>query len=301
MQPQKPTDLVVCATRLRVHVLGPTSIECWDPNARAFVPMTEEQLRVKGARSGQTLLELLISQPQRMGHRDWVLEQLWPTTIKRKAEQNLDNMSNHLRVLLSGLAEDGEELFTYVRRVKSIGGTYHLAHYPLIWVDADALLWYMQHAALYKRMGDDPLPFLETAYNLGVRGEYLMEEPYSDWAEARREEVAGAFRSCVHQLGHLSLERDRLSEAEVFVHAYWAAHMTDEDALRLLMNILGKQERFQETYDCYRQTCEARKQVGEAIDPRTHDLAEYWRSKPLSPPVKSSPQSLPVPPPSVCL
>ena len=72
--------------------------------------------------------------------------------------------------------------------------------------------------------------------------------------------------------------------------------MTDEDALRLLMNILGEQQRYQEAHDCYRQTCEMREQAGEPIDPRTHDLAEYWRTKHARPPAKSFPQPSLVPP-----
>ncbi len=295
MEHKPQTELMVCPTRLRVYVLGPTRIDCWDPPSRTFIPMAGEKLRVKGALQGQTLMELLISQPQRTAHRDWVLEQFWPTTTKRKAEQNLDNMSNYLHTLLSGLTEDGGELFCYVRKIKSIGGTYRLAQHPLVWVDADAFLWYMQHAALYKRMGDDPLPLLEAAYPLGARGTYLVEAPYSDWAKTRRTELDGAFRSCVHQLGHLYLKRACFSEAEFFVRSYWAAHTADEDALRLLMTILGKQERFQEAHACYRQTCEMRGQAGETIDSRTHDLAEYWRSKLLSPPAKPAPQPSPVP------
>src|SRR5579859_3464151 len=283
-------------TRLRVYVLGPTRIDCWNPQSQAFGPLPAEKWQAKGALQGQTLMELLISQPQRTAHRDWVLEQFWPTTIQRKAEQNLDNMSNYLHTLLAGLAEDGEELFGYVRKIKSLGGTYRLAHYPLVWVDADAFLWYMQHAALYRRMGDDPLPFLEAAYPLGTRGTYLVEAPYSDWAKTRRMEIDGALRSCVHQLGHLYLKRERFSEAECLVHSYWVTHMADEDALRLLMNILGKQERFQEAHDCYRQTCEVREQEEEAVDSRTHELAEYWRTRPLSPLTKSFPQPSLVPP-----
>ncbi len=68
----------------------------------------------------------------------------------------------------------------------------------------------MEHAAVYERMGDDPLPFLEAAYHLGSRGMYLIEETYSKWAEARREELAACQRKQklsmqFHKLVHLSL------------------------------------------------------------------------------------------------
>lgn len=102
------------------------------------------------------LLELLISQPYRCAHRDWILEQFWPDTARSKTVKNLENISYHLRNLLSVPGCAPEELICYVRKLKASGGVYRLGIYPLIWVDADAFLWYMQHATLHKRMGDDP-------------------------------------------------------------------------------------------------------------------------------------------------
>jgi hypothetical protein len=86
---------------------------------------------------------------------------------------------------------------------------------------------HMQHAALYQRMGDDPLPFLESAYSLGARGTYLVETRYSDWVKPRREELDAAFRLCVHQMGRLYLERGSLPEKAVqanTIRFYWYYH-----------------------------------------------------------------------------
>jgi DNA-binding SARP family transcriptional activator len=292
MQPIPHTDPTVTPTLLRIYALGRFTIECWDPHTSTFIPLSQEKLQAKGATQALTLLQLLLSQSGRCAHRDWILERFWPYTAKSKGDKNLDNISSYLRDLLSGLGIDGDELFCYVRKIKSSGGVYRLAPYPLIWFDTDAFLWHMDHAILHKRMGGDPLPFLEAAYSLGARGTYLSEELYSPWAEEQREKIAGTFRLCVHQLGRLSLERGHTMQAELYVRSYWATHMSDEDALRLLMDILGEQERYQDAHECYRLTCQVREQEREPIDPRTHDLAEYWRTKPMS----RSPQPSPVSP-----
>src|SRR5579859_1047713 len=296
MQQLSQQERTVPLTVLRVSVLGPLLIEYWDPPSGTFIRLSAEKWHGKGAVPALSLLELLISQPHRYGSQDWISEQLWPAADAKAAKKRLSDVVSFLRGLLHPSVSHPETLVRHVAGTKGSGGGYQLAPYPSIWVDADAFLRQMYLAALQTQMEDNPLPYLEAAYQLGARGAYLLEESYSDWAASRREEVAGAFRSCVHQLGHLYLERGSLPEAELFVRSYWTAHMTDEDALRLLMHILGRQERWSEVHNCYLQTCEMREQAGEAIDPRTHDLAEYWRSKRLSPPTKSFPQPLSVPP-----
>jgi DNA-binding SARP family transcriptional activator len=283
---------------VRICALGPMTAFRYDPQTGQTTPITEKQLHGKSTTAAFAFLHLLISQPHRYAPRDWVLEQFWPESERSKANKRMDDVTSLLRSLLSFSTSHAEELLCSVRGNKQSGSGYRLAGYPLIWLDTDAFLWHMQHAALYQQMGDDPLPFLETAYRLGSRGKFLVEEPYSTWAEERREELEGTWRLCVHQITRLYRERGRIFEAELAVRSYWTAHLMDEDALRLLLDILGEQERYQEAQECYRKTCQLREQEGEAIDPRTHDLAEYWRSKPLSrqpKPIVSLPLS-PVPP-----
>jgi DNA-binding SARP family transcriptional activator/tetratricopeptide (TPR) repeat protein len=288
---QTPSDdPKVPPTLLRISTLGPFSIEYRDPHTRVFMPLPKEKWHGKGSLPALSLLKLLISQSHRYAPQDWILEQFWPDTEVVKAESRLHDASYFLRSLLHPFTSEQDPFFWYVRHTKTGGGGYRLAEYPLIWIDADAFAYYMGAAALHERMGDDPFPFLEKAYHLGARGTFLVEEVYSEWAQARRQELDGAFRLCVHRLGRHYLERRDFIQAEYFVRSYWVNHMTDEDALRLLMDILGEQGRYQEVNDCYRQTRELREQAGEALDPRTHDLAEYWRTKPMSRPAKPSPQ-----------
>ena len=208
-------------TLLRIFVLGPLMIEWADPQTGQFMPLALEKWHGKGAVPALSLMELLISQPHRSAPQDWIIEQFWPASDAKAARKRLGDVSSFLRGLLRPHVSDAETLLRHVGGTKERGSGYQLAPYPSIWVDADAFLRHMYLAALYTQMQDDPLPYLEAAYELGARGAYLMEDPYSDWAASRRKEVAGAFRSCVHQLGRLYLKGGDPSLAELFVRSYW--------------------------------------------------------------------------------
>src|SRR5260370_36696545 len=100
-----------------------------------------------------------------------------------------------------------KHLVAYVHGGRGSGDGYQLAPYPLLWVDVDALDWYVEQAARMERFGDEPYSFWEQAYQLASRGMYLPDEPYSSWAYKRRERIAGSLRQSVHALARLSLVR----------------------------------------------------------------------------------------------
>jgi tetratricopeptide (TPR) repeat protein len=63
------------------------------------------------------------------------------------------------------------------------------------------------------------------------------------------------------------------------LRTYWQPHLTDEDVLRPLLEILGEQERYQEGEACYQHALEALQEEGRDPDTRTQDIAEYLRAK----------------------
>src|SRR5579885_2048122 len=146
-----------------------------------------------------------------------------------------------------------------------------------------------------ERFGDDPLPFWQRAYELAKRGDYLPDEAYSEWAEARREEIAGLRRQSVLALARLFTEREGRAgeeQALVLLRSYWTAHPRDEDILRPLMEALGKRECYQEALDSYAKLCDLLSEDGQQPDPRTQDVAAYLRSKQLQRP-RSGPRESP--------
>ncbi len=173
-------------------------------------------------------------------------------------------------------------LVRYVHASRHSGDGYQLAAYPLVWLDSDAVAWNVQQAARMERFADDALPFWQRAYQLASRGTYLVDEPYSQWAEERRAEVEADLRQSVHALARLYVARwNEAGEAEalLLLRTYWQSHPTDEDALRPLMELLGKQERYQEALRYYQRLCEILEEEERQPDPRTQDIAKYVCTK----------------------
>jgi tetratricopeptide (TPR) repeat protein len=274
---------------------GPFTIEVLqevpggDATQARYVPLPPERLHGRGPGPALTFLKLLVSQPDRYAPKDWLIEHLrtdeYTITPKR-----LENIVSFVRQLLS--LPDGTKpagMLRYVRASHESGDGYRLAPYPLIWLDVDALAHTVRQACLLERFGDDALPFWERAYQLASRGVYLSEEPYSEWAEARREEVEGHLRQCVHALVRLWLARHGEAAEEEVLHllrGYWPRHPDDEDVAWALMDLLGRRGRYQEALDVYAVLEQSLEEQGltkegkpRVPDQRTRDLAEYLRFK----------------------
>jgi len=162
------------------------------------------------------------------------------------------------------------------------GNSYHLAPYPLIWIDADAFEWYVAQACRLERFGDDPLPLWEEAYRLASRGAFLADELYSNWVKGRRAVLAGHYRQCVHEVTRLYRQRGARAEAERVLREHLVRELLDEDGLRPFMELLGEQERYQEALEVYQRTQEALAQEERTPDPRTQDIAEYLRTRQIT-------------------
>ncbi len=260
-----------------------------DPPLARYEALPLHTLRGRGVVPALTLLKLLLTRPQRFASKDWLAEQL-QRDDEATTEVRLDTIASQLRKLLrvvEGKEQEtiGLQLVAFLRNGRQSGPGYQLAPYPLLWLDTDALAWHVEQAVRMERFGDDPLPFWERAYTLAARGHCLPDEDYSDWAVDKREQVDGLLRQCVHALAHLYLARHEEAgeqAALLLVRAYWQAHKMDEDALRVLMKLLGQQERYQEALTYVQQAREALAEEGCELDPRTQDIAEYLRTKQIS-------------------
>jgi DNA-binding SARP family transcriptional activator len=272
---------------VRIWLCGLFHIEWIDPvTGHAFAP-SKEKLREKDGTQALSLLKLLLCQPGRQAHRDWVMEQFWPEQAQSVASHRLHNITSTFRKLLC--PPDGLPLLPPISGKKDSSSIYALPAYPRLWVDSDAIVWNIEQAARMERFGDDALPFWQRAFDLLKRGPFLLDEPYAIWAQAKRTALEGYYRQCVHALSRLYLTRSGdagKSEALLLLRTYWQQHPTDEDALRPLMELLGEQGRFQEAEACYQQCCHAHTELGlsldelsRTLDPRTQDLRAYLRTK----------------------
>ncbi len=259
---------------LRIYVLGTLDIQWYES------PFPKERMLGRGVAPALGLLKSCISQKDRFALRDWLMEQFWPESARSRADERLDDVASGLRGLLRPPGSTAKILhFVYGKDGK--GNGYRLSNYPQIWVDADAFEWYVSQAARLDRFGHDSLSLWEHAYCLGSRGEFLPDERYSDWAQPRREQIAGQYRQCVHRVAQLLCEIGAYEEALLRLRSYWQDHKTDEDALRPLLEMLGERERYQEAEAYYEQAREAVKLEGGDLDEKTQDMMEYQRARPI--------------------
>ncbi len=106
-----------------------------------YMLLSTEKLNGRGTTSAFTLLKVLLCQPQRHAPRDLLMELLWPEYTPHKAGARLDDAASVLRTLLRPAS--GDNLLGYRHGNRDSGNSYHLAPYPLIWIDADAFEWYV--------------------------------------------------------------------------------------------------------------------------------------------------------------
>jgi hypothetical protein len=280
--------LQVPAPLIRVMTCGLLTLEILheivsaDPPQARYAVLTPDRLHGRGVGPALSLLKLLVSRPQRFAPADWLLEQFCQSEREVFSTKRLDTLAWLLRDLLCPPAYESlrRQIVAHTRAMS--GGGYQLAGYPLVWVDHEALGWNVEQAVRMERFGDDPLPFWQRAYELAKRGDYLPDEAYSEWAEARREEIAGLRRQCVLALARLFTEREGKAgeeEALALLRSYWTEHPRDEDILRPLMELLGKRECYQEALACYEKLHGLLKEEGHEPGGQTRDLAAYLRSK----------------------
>ncbi|MEO9030675.1 MAG: bacterial transcriptional activator domain-containing protein, partial [Ktedonobacteraceae bacterium] len=245
--------------------------------------LTPEQLRGRGTAPALTLLKLLLSRPERFALKDWITEQFCRDQ-ELFSNVRLDNIVSQLRGLLcpSSYEDLRTHLVTHLRSSPGSGYGYQLAAYPLIWVDSDALLWNSEQAARLERFGDNPLSYWERSYQLAKRGMYLPNEAYSGWGETRRSDVAGMLRQSVQALARLCIAQHGGAgeeEALLILRSYWLENPLEEDVLRVLMELLGRRERYHEALKYYKQLCALLEAENQQPDLHTQDLAEYLRTK----------------------
>jgi hypothetical protein len=275
---------------VRIFACGPFTIEvlqevpAGDAREARYAPLPPERLHGRGPAPAVTFLKLLTSQRDRYAPKDWLIEHLRGDEyiITPKRLENIVSFVRHLLSLPDGTRPAG--MLRYTRASHESGDGYRLAPYPLIWLDVEALCWNVEQACRLERFGEDGLPFWERAYELARRGEYLLEEPYTEWTEPRRAEVRGALGQSVHALTRAYLGRyGESGQAEVLrlLCDYLLRFPMDEDALRQLLELLARQERFHELAQWFERSRRAVEEEGRGLDARTLDVWEYARTKQL--------------------
>jgi DNA-binding SARP family transcriptional activator len=240
---------------MRIITLGEFALERLVPApspAQDEPPRYELVARHEWSNRGpaMVLLKVLLCRPNRRASRDELIETIWPNHGKINATHALESAASVLRRHILRTGEAGSLLLT----LRSGGETiFKLAGQQRLWVDADAFLSLVSQAIQAECRRQNPLPLLEEAHAL-VRGEFLEDDPYAEWAQPRRHTLGGARHRVLFKLVDLYLKDERVSLAEQLLFAALEEDPADEDALCRLMVLLVEQERRQEALHLYQYT-----------------------------------------------
>ncbi len=163
-----------------------------------------------GRQKSRSLLKLLLTRPGRALSREEILEALWPGGSPQAAEQNLRVTVSRLRRVLEPDLERGSDSRYILRRRPG----YSFDRQAGCEVDA----WEferLQDAALGAREAGDIDGAIEgyrAALGL-LRGEFLAEDPYEDWAMEAREEWRERRLAVLSDLSECLALRGRYAEA----------------------------------------------------------------------------------------
>ena len=233
-----------------------------------------------GSRGPATaLFKLLLCRHRRRAMKDELVEALWPETGEddrdkrlKSAERAFDAAASVLRRVLR--TPEGASLLTNV--AVGDGMRYALADQERLWTDADAFEARVTQA-LRAVDAQDVLPCWEEAYRLARRGQFLEDNLYQDWAQARRDTLHSKLSECVYALADLYSEQQRYDRARELLWEMVEAHPDDEDALYRLLLLLERQERYQAAWQLYQRAKDLLAQDGLSLTPRTHAVVKRIR------------------------
>ncbi|MFL5624358.1 MAG: BTAD domain-containing putative transcriptional regulator, partial [Ktedonobacteraceae bacterium] len=249
---------------LKVYLLGQFRLErlingTWQPIAHPFWQH----------RHVRTLLGYLLSSPGRRRGREQVMEELWPDLDMENAANRLNSTVHQLRHLLEPqLARPASSRLLRIEPDILI-----LADHNTIWADIDAF------EALNKQAQaeHDPLQaekLLEDAVALYV-GNFLQEEPLSEWVLTRREVLQRIWIGLLLDLADRRIARGALSLAIDTLMPLSAVDPTNEAAVRRLLFLLSRLDRRDEALHVYQRLVMAlQENYGIAPLPETRKMFE---------------------------
>ena len=256
-----------------------------------YGPPDTKLLVEKGTAKAFILLALLASQPGCFATKDFLSEKLGRQHEEEDEESDteglkrVDNVVSRLRRLLYPPLFDDlpgakllrRSLVTFNSATAESGPGYRLCGTPLIWLDVEAMRNAVKRARALEQFGRDGGAEWQVCYDLASQGPFLSEEPYSNWASWRRQEVETYWWDSVQALWRHSVKQGDVGDAEALrlLRDYWLAHITNEDALRPLLELLCKWECFGQAQHYYDQLCSALAEQGKQPDRRTIEIINF--------------------------
>jgi DNA-binding SARP family transcriptional activator len=227
---------------LRIYLLGQFRIE--RKNSHEWVAVDSRTWHRRRARA---LLGCLLSSPGRRMGREQVMELLWPDLDIDVAANRLNGAVHELRQILEPeIARPANSRMLRLER-----DILELADNTQIWIDAETFENLLKEA----NATSDPKQaeqLLEEANSL-YKGNYLLEELYSEWAAPRRDALQRAWVGLLLNLTNLRVEQGAYAGALETLDRLRIADPANETALQRLMILLTQLDRRGEALQVYRQ------------------------------------------------
>ena len=225
--------------RLKLHCLGSFRVEL-DGEA---IPLDRFH-RVKTV----TLLKFLAAHRGRPVHREALMDLLWPDMDPARAASNLRVVLHALR---RGL-EPGLERRQESSYIVSQGDLVYLEASGRIWVDEEEFVMRARRAA--ELVSQDLLEQAISEYDKAAslyHGEYLEDEPYSDWCLFERERLKEVYISLMDQMASVLAETGDAARAIDACRTVLGVELGREEIHRKLMLLLWKAGRRDEALRQY--------------------------------------------------
>jgi DNA-binding SARP family transcriptional activator len=217
------------ASRLRIHMLGPTRIEL--AGERLGGEWVEQRPGL--------LLKYLVCRRHGVAASDQIAEALWPAAAPREA---LASLRHYVHVLRQKL-EPGRPRRTASSFIKTQRGGYRLDS-ERVWIDAEEL---EQHAHEGLRLVGEQQPgparaLLESAVNL-YGGLFLPHEPEVEWVLEERERLHHVVARACGALVEVLLEAGHRDSASGYLRRLADMEPLDTDVQRRFIEVCLRQGR----------------------------------------------------------
>lgn len=243
----------VDAVILKIELLG---------GFRAVVRERELGARDWRSRRASRVVKLLALAPGHALHREQLCDQLWPEADPEDAANNLRQALHIARRTLRALPLSADQL------LRSQDERIYLYPTERLWIDAEDF----ESAARAAHSATDPAVYWSAIERYS--GALLPDDPYEDWAAARRESLASRYVSLLERVAGLHEERGEYPQAIAALRRLVAAEPASEAGHVRLMGLYARTGQRPLALRQYQRLADAlARELDLAPEPATQELA----------------------------
>lgn len=216
------------------------------------VYLNEKRLDKWSSLKAKSLLKFLISRRGKPVAKDVLVETLWPNCSPEVGSNNLKSAIYALRQALrqGGLNDDNKTNYPFVQFSEA---RYMLSPKLGLWVDVDDFENVWTTGQRLEKQGD--IEGAAKQYQLAeelYRGDYLEDEPYTEWTLLRREALKDVYLAVLGKLASISFRANDYEKCIMYSQKILSKDSCHEEAYRGLIRCyvrLGQRHRAQQWYN----------------------------------------------------